>query len=77
MKPQSTPHPLLTLDALFAPRRPPAERREPSLETRLPEDAGQASVQHGAPLPTRSDLERVLDAGARRQYPPRGESEVL
>ncbi|MBL8279375.1 MAG: hypothetical protein JNL93_22105 [Pelomonas sp.] len=77
MKPQPTPRRLLTLNALFARRRPLPERHEPDLDTRLPDDAQAAVHPRSALPPTRRDLERALDEGTRRQYPMRGEAEVL
>lgn len=78
MKPLPTPRRLLTLQALLA-RRPPRERAEPHLDTRLPDDADRAVLTLAlAPrAPTRHDIERVLDEGSRRPYPPRSETEVL
>lgn len=77
MKLLPTPRRLLTLDALFARRQPLAERREPDLDTRLPDDAALAARPRSARPPTRLDLERALDEGTRRQYPSRSEAEVL
>lgn len=72
------PRRLLTLDALFARRRPArVEREEPPL-TRMPDDAdvlmmqAMASTQIG-----RLAAEVALEEGGRRQYAARGESQVV
>jgi hypothetical protein len=83
MKPlSSTSRRLLTLDALFV-RRSAArnEAREPYL-TRLPDDLPQdfeLCSLHEAPGTQigRLAAEVALEEGGRRQYAPRGESEVL
>ena len=73
-----SPRRLLTLDALFARRRPArAEREEPVL-SRMPEDAdvlmmqAMASTQIG-----RLAAEVALEEGGRRQYAARDESVVV
>lgn len=85
MKSMPTPRRLLTLQALLA-RRPSRERQEPGLDTRMPDDAELALLQAqavrlrqaGGALPlSRHDIEQALDAGTRRYFPPRGETEVL
>lgn len=72
------PRRLLTLDALFARRRPaPAEREEPHL-TRMSDDADVPTLREmaGSQL-RRIAAEVALQEGARRQYAPREESQVL
>ena len=72
------PRRLLTLDALFARRRPVrAEREEPQL-TRMPEDAEVLMMQEMASTQVgRLAAEVALQEGSRRQYPAREESEVI
>lgn len=83
MKPFTTPLRLLTLPAWLAPR-PPRDRRDPGLDTVL--DAGlwedtepnRPPTPGGQPAPlSRTEIELALDAGTRRHFPPRGESEVM
>ncbi|KQV96525.1 MULTISPECIES: hypothetical protein [unclassified Roseateles] len=72
------PRRLLTLDALFARRRPArAEREEPQL-TRMPEDADVLMMQEMASTQMgRLAAEVALQEGSRRQYAAREESEVM
>ena len=72
------PRRLLTLDALFARRRPlRAEREEPQL-ARMPDDADELTRQEMASSQLgRIAAEVALQEGARRQYAPREESRVL
>lgn len=82
MKPFTTPLRLLTLPSWLTPRRA-ASRREPELLTEFrpdtePDAAAAGGVRPGQPAPqSRFDIEQALDAGARRTFPPRGESEVM
>jgi len=80
MKPllPKTPRHLLTLSALFARRRP--SRVEPVLEqdTRMPDEAEVVAE----PARRREQMGRIaaevaLEEGGRRQYAPRGESQVI
>ena len=73
-----TPRRLLTLDALFARRRPArAEREEPQL-TRMPDDADVLMLQEMASAQMgRLAAEVALQEGGCRQYPARGESQVM
>lgn len=79
---------LPSLQAFLA-RRPSRDRQDPSLDTCMPDDVELAELQRLAqavrqprsprhPMPlSRQDIELALDAGTRRYFPPRGETEVL
>jgi hypothetical protein len=73
-----TPRRLLTLDALFARRRPAqVEREEPQL-TRMPDDADVLMMQAMASAHRcRLAAEVALQEGSGRQYAAREESEVI
>ncbi|WP_343625298.1 hypothetical protein [Roseateles puraquae] len=88
MKSMNISRRLPSLQAFLA-RRPSRERHDPSLDTCMPDDAELADLQrlaqslrqprssvHPRPL-SRQDIELALDAGTRRYFPPRGETEVL
>ncbi|KQV53184.1 hypothetical protein ASC95_10490 [Pelomonas sp. Root1217] len=72
------PRRLLTLDALFARRRPVrAEREEPQL-TRMPDDTDVLMMQELASTQMgRLAAEVALQEGSCRQYAAREESEVM
>lgn len=78
MKPLPTPG-LLTLDALFARRRPlPEVAGEGAPAPCLPEDAALSSLPARCSLQmARIAAEIALEEGGRRQYPPRSEAQVL
>lgn len=71
-----TPRRLLTLDALFARRRP--ARVEPVLveDTRLPDASDQRLLQAHTRM-ARLAAEMALEEGSRRQYAARDESAVV
>jgi hypothetical protein len=72
------PRRLLTLDALFARRRPARDEREEPQLTRMPDDAEVLMMQEMASTQIgRLAAEVALDEGSRRQYPARGESQVV
>jgi len=88
MKSMNISRRLPSLQAFLA-RRPSRDRHEPSLDTCMPDDAELADLQrlaqavrqpqpprHPRPL-SRQDIELALDAGTRRYFPPRGETEVM
>ncbi len=78
MNTPSTPHRLLTLDALFARRGLARGGAGEAQDTRMPDEAEVLALQQMAgPQLGRIAAEVALQEGARRQYAPREESQVL
>lgn len=78
MKPMSTPRPLLPFTAMFARRGRAAAAAEQAQDTRMPDDEDVLMLQRLAGSQIgRIAAEVALEEGARRQYAPRREAEVL
>lgn len=73
-----TPRRLLTLDALFARRRPLRVEPELAQDTRMPDEPELLALQALASTQMgRLAAEVALEEGSRRQYPARDESVVV